>query len=143
MAKPAVIFGGPSDEHDISILTGLQVTRALGEVHAIYWSKLGDWFEVDTDLEAADFADGVPRKARELTFVAAPGQGLVAKKRPLDIDAVLIACHVGPGDGQPRLRSSDCGSRPSDLATHAGCYRCGGSACIRRALYRQAPVWRI
>lgn len=98
MAKPAVIFGGPSDEHDISILTGLQVTRALGEVHAVYWSKTGDWFEVDTDLEAADFADGVPRKARELTFVAAPGQGLVAKKRPLDVDAVLIACHGGPGE---------------------------------------------
>jgi D-alanine-D-alanine ligase len=98
MAKPAVIFGGPSDEHDISILTGLQVTRALGDVHAVYWSKTGAWFEVDTDLEAADFADGVPRKARELTFVAAPGQGLVAKKRPLDIDAVLIACHGGPGE---------------------------------------------
>ncbi len=98
MAKPAVIFGGPSDEHDISILTGLQVTRALGDVHAVYWSKTGDWFEVDTDLEAADFAEGVPRKARELTFVAAPGQGLVAKKRPLDVDAVLIACHGGPGE---------------------------------------------
>lgn len=98
MAKPAVIFGGPSDEHDISILTGLQVTRALGDVHAVYWSKLGDWFGVDADLEAAAFADGVPRKARELTFVAAPGQGLVAKKRPLDVDAVLIACHGGPGE---------------------------------------------
>jgi D-alanine-D-alanine ligase len=98
MAKPAVIFGGPSDEHDISILTGLQVTRALGDVHAVYWSKVGDWFEVDTGLEAADFADGVPRKSRELTFVAAPGQGLVAKKRPLEVDAVLIACHGGPGE---------------------------------------------
>lgn len=98
MAKPAVIFGGPSDEHDISILTGLQVTRALGDVHAVYWSKTGDWFEVDPDLEAADFAEGVPRKARELAFIAAPGQGLVAKKRTLDVDAVLIACHGGPGE---------------------------------------------
>ncbi len=98
MAKPAVIFGGPSDEHDISILTGLQVTRALGEVHAVYWSKLGDWFEVDPGLEAADFADGVPRKARDLAFVAAPAQGLITKKRPLDVDAVLIACHGGPGE---------------------------------------------
>ena len=98
MAKPAVIFGGPSDEHDISILTGLQVVRALGDVHAVYWSKVGDWFEVDADLEAVDFADGVPRKSRELTFVAAPGQGLVAKRRPLDVDSVLIACHGGPGE---------------------------------------------
>ena len=98
MAKPAVIFGGPSDEHDISILTGLQVTRALGDVHAIYWSKTGDWFEVESDLEAAEFADGVPRRSRELTFVAAPGQGLILKKRQLDIDAVVIACHGGPGE---------------------------------------------
>jgi D-alanine-D-alanine ligase len=98
MAKPAVIFGGPSDEHDISILTGLQVTRALGDVHAVYWSKTGDWFEVDWGLEAADFADGVPRRSREMTFSAAPGQGLILKKRPLDIDVVVIACHGGPGE---------------------------------------------
>jgi D-alanine-D-alanine ligase len=98
MTKPAVIFGGPSDEHDISILTGLQVTRALGDVYAIYWAKVGDWYEVDPGLEAAEFADGVPRKSRELTFVASPGQGFVARKRPLDIDVVLIACHGGPGE---------------------------------------------
>lgn len=98
MAKPAVIFGGPSDEHDISILTGLQVTRALGDVHAVYWSKVGYWFEVDPGLEAVDFADGLPRKARELSFVAAPGQGLISKKRSLDVDSVLIACHGGPGE---------------------------------------------
>lgn len=98
MAKPAVIFGGPSDEHDISILTGLQVTRALGDVHAVYWSKLGDWFEVDPGLEAVDFADGVPRRAKELEFVASPGRGLISGRRPLAIDAVLIACHGGPGE---------------------------------------------
>lgn len=98
MAKPAVIFGGPSDEHDISILTGLQVTRAVGDAYAIYWSKLGDWFDVDQDLEAADFADGVPRRARELTFIASPGQGLLARKKRLDIDSIVVACHGGPGE---------------------------------------------
>ena len=98
MTKPAVIFGGPSDEHDISILTGLQVTRALGDVHAVYWSKVGDWFEVDAGLEAADFADGVPRGSQGLTFVAVPGQGLIAKRRRLDVDVAVIACHGGPGE---------------------------------------------
>ena len=29
MSKPAVVFGGPSPEHDISILTGLQAARTL------------------------------------------------------------------------------------------------------------------
>jgi D-alanine-D-alanine ligase len=98
MARPAVIFGGPSDEHDISILTGLQVTRALEHVHAVYWSKLGEFFLVPDDLEARDFADGVPSKARDLTFVAAPGEGLTLKRKPLDVDVVMVACHGGPGE---------------------------------------------
>ena len=94
----AVVFGGPSDEHDISILTGLQVARAVDGIEAIYWSKSGDWHLVDSGLEAGDFVDGVPRRARELTFVGAPGQGFVAKKRPLSLEAVFIACHGGPGE---------------------------------------------
>lgn len=98
MAKPAVIFGGPSDEHDISILTGLQVTRALGDVHGVFWSKTGDWYLIESGLEAADFIDGPPRKSRELSFVAAPGAGLTLKKKPLDVAAIFIACHGGPGE---------------------------------------------
>ena len=98
MSKPAVFFGGPSDEHDISILTGLQVARALGDVHAVYWSKSGEWYLVDSDLEAGDFADGVPRKARAASFVASPGQGILLKRKPLDVSAVFIACHGGPGE---------------------------------------------
>ncbi|MGH3649577.1 MAG: D-alanine--D-alanine ligase family protein [Acidimicrobiia bacterium] len=98
MSRQAVIFGGPSDEHDISILTGLQVARALEGIEAIYWSKSGEWHLVDPGLEAGDFVDGAPRKSREVSLVAAPGQGFVVKKRPLSLDAVLIACHGGPGE---------------------------------------------
>ena len=98
MPKPAVIFGGPSDEHDISILTGLQVTRALRDVYGVYWSKSGNWYLVDPDLEAAAFVDGPPRGGRELSFVATPGQGLSLKRKPIDITAVVIACHGGPGE---------------------------------------------
>src|SRR5690606_8366072 len=46
----------------------------------------------------ADFVDGVPRKAREVSFVAAPGGGFVQKRRPVPIDVALIACHGGPGE---------------------------------------------
>lgn len=98
MTTPAVVFGGPSDEHDISILTGLQVTRALEDVHSIYWSKSGEWHLVDNDLEAIDFAEGVPRKSKSLSFVVAPGQGFILKRKPLDISAILNACHGGPGE---------------------------------------------
>ena len=98
MSKPAVIFGGPSDEHDISVLTGLQVTRALGDVYAVFWAKSGKWFLVDPALEAVDFAEGAPRGSRELGFTAVPGGGLMRKKKPLDVSVVLVACHGGPGE---------------------------------------------
>jgi len=99
MTTAAVLFGGPSDEHDISILTGLQVARALpGDPPALYWSKAGEWFRVDADAEAADFVDGVPRKAREVGFVAAPGGGFIVKRKPIPLDVAVIACHGGPGE---------------------------------------------
>src|SRR5690606_35958883 len=58
----------------------------------------GEWYRVDPEAEAADFVDGVPRKAREVSFVAAPGGGFVQKRRPVPIDVALIACHGGPGE---------------------------------------------
>lgn len=97
MTTPAVVFGGPSDEHDISILTGLQVSHALKDVQVFYWSKGGEWFQVEPDSEAADFVEGPPRKARSVTLVPELGKGFVGKK-PIPISAVVNACHGGPGE---------------------------------------------
>lgn len=108
MPDVAVIFGGPSPEHDVSVLTGLQAARGLagrgGTPRALYWSKTGAWFEVDAALEAEAFLDGVPRGASRLTFVAAPGGGFsepggrLGRARPVEIDAALVCCHGGPGE---------------------------------------------
>jgi D-alanine-D-alanine ligase len=97
MSTPAVVFGGPSDEHDISILTGLQVARALGDVHCLYWSKQGEWFETEPGAEAADFVAGAPRKSKQIAFVPQWGRGFESR-RPLDISAVVVCCHGGPGE---------------------------------------------
>lgn len=96
MPKPAVLFGGPSPEHDVSILTGLQAARALGDVTGVYWAKDGRFWEVDAALEAGAFADGVPRRAGQLRLQA--GEGLLGRRRPLDISAVVNCCHGGPGE---------------------------------------------
>ena len=51
--KIAVIIGGPSPEHDISVLTGLQSARVLSsknEVSIIYWTKDNKWFLLDLSL---------------------------------------------------------------------------------------------
>ena len=109
MARPAVLFGGPSPEHDISILTGLQAAQALAHAGqdpmAIYWSKTGDHHLVPATSEAKDFLTGVPAKAQRVELVARPGGGFVAeggglfkKVAPLAISAVVIACHGGPGE---------------------------------------------
>lgn len=106
MASPAVIFGGASPEHDISVLTGLQAARALagGAPVCLYWSRGGEWFEVDAGLEGKDFADGAPRQARPLRLVTGPGGGFVGeggalrKQRPIDISAAVVCCHGAPGE---------------------------------------------
>lgn len=108
MSRPAVIFGGVSPEHDISVLTGLQAAQALDKAgrdpRCLYWSKSGDWFEVEAGLEAPDFAEGVPRKARPLRLVLAADGGFVGeggplrKERPLEIEACVVCCHGAPGE---------------------------------------------
>ena len=103
MSEPAVIFGGPSPEHDVSVIIGLQAARVL-RGHTIYWSKAGDWFSVDPDLEASDFVE-TPKGSTPLRLAANPGGGFVAgkgglfgKDRPLDISAAVNCCHGRPGE---------------------------------------------
>jgi D-alanine-D-alanine ligase len=104
-----VVFGGPSPEHDVSILTGLQAARELraagGQVEALYWTKAGGFVAVDPGLEAAAFLDGPPRGSRELRFVAQPGGGfffakggVFSSERRLGVGAVVNCCHGGPGE---------------------------------------------
>jgi D-alanine-D-alanine ligase len=109
MAEVGVIFGGPSPEHDVSVLTGLQVARELAgslghAVHGLYWSKAGDWFEVAPTLEGGDFTGGAPPSAQPLRLVVGPDGGFAGESRrlgrgrPLELSAVVICCHGGPGE---------------------------------------------
>ena len=106
-----MIFGGPSPEHDVSILTGLQAVQGLagasgiGTVRALYWSKAGAWYEVPAATEAASFLEGVPAGAAQLRLISGPGggffkrgSGLRAREERLDLDVVLVCCHGGPGE---------------------------------------------
>ncbi len=109
--RVAVLFGGPSPEHDVSILTGLQAVRALrevrevAEIHALYWTKTGSWCEVPTGVEAAAFLSGAPDGATPLELLVGPGGGFVARRgrlttrfEPLGLDAAIVCCHGGPGE---------------------------------------------
>lgn len=112
LARIAVVFGGPSPEHDVSILTGLQALRgfnqvpSIGELHSFYWSKAGEWFEVPTKLEASAFLQGVPAGATPLRLAVGAGGGYFAQKagrfgtreQLVEVDTVLVCCHGGPGE---------------------------------------------
>jgi D-alanine-D-alanine ligase len=108
-AQVAVVFGGPSPEHDVSILTGLQAARELAraqrDIIGLYWTKTGEWYRVDASLEAVDFIDGVPRGAQSLQLVTGgegsgfvAGAGRLGRTRPLPLDVVVNCCHGGPGE---------------------------------------------
>jgi D-alanine-D-alanine ligase len=99
-----VVFGGPSPEHDISILTGLQAARALAadgaDVCCLYWTKTASWLRVPVEAEAKDFLDPEPKGAVEVDLHV-PG-GFVERKRmrasAIELGAVLNCCHGGPGE---------------------------------------------
>jgi D-alanine-D-alanine ligase len=100
----AVVFGGPSPEHDISILTGLQAARLLARDGAtpicLYWTKTGDWVKVPAELEAVAFTEPTVPGSTPVEL-AVPG-GFSEKGRlrakPLEIDVVINCCHGGPGE---------------------------------------------
>jgi D-alanine-D-alanine ligase len=107
----AVLFGGPSPEHDVSILTGLLVchellsTRNKNAVTAIYWTKNGSFFEVDPALEASAFIEGTPSAGVALMLAVGPEGGFSRRKgrlggarEPVVTDAVVLCCHGGPGE---------------------------------------------
>jgi len=99
----AVLFGGPSPEHEISILTGLQAERVLTSAgHAvtpIYWSPSGEWFQVPAGTEGKDYLDAVPKGAKPIEVRLSGDSGLFVKKRELQIEAVLLCLHGGVGEG--------------------------------------------
>lgn len=103
----AVLFGGPSPEHEISILTGLQSERVLtaaGEsVLPIYWAPSGGWYLVPARTEAKDYLQGVPAGSRPVEVRLGDKPGLYLKKRfgedALEPSAVLVCLHGGLGEG--------------------------------------------
>lgn len=108
MSAPfAVVFGGPSPEHEISILTGLQAERVLLEgghdVVALYQAHTGAWWVVPPRSEAKDFLTGAPSGSQEAEVVISGKPGIYVKKgmgkKALDIEAALLCFHGGLGEG--------------------------------------------
>lgn len=104
MTTIGVVFGGPSPEHDVSVLTGLQAARALAQagddVLCLYWTKSGAWMSVPVSSEASAFLEPDPPGSARVDLSLS--EGFVEHKRrrsaPLDISVILNCCHGGPGE---------------------------------------------
>ena len=98
------MFGGPSPEHDISILTGLQAARSLSDggmdVHRLYWTKSSSWRKVPETAEAADFLEPEVERSVPVSFGVPEGFAEQRRRRPapLALRTVLNCCHGGPGE---------------------------------------------
>jgi len=102
-----VVFGGPSNEHDISILTGLQCERLLARagvaVSPIYWDRTQRWHLVSNETEARDYLDGPPPSSTELELRVGSEPGFYKRQRfgakRFDGGPILNCMHGGAGEG--------------------------------------------
>lgn len=109
----AIIFGGRSPEHEVSIVTAHQVKAALAENHdviPIYITKEGIWLTGDELGELSTFTDGALPSANDYDSVTVEFQanprfsvlpkrsGIFKKKSELNIDVVFPAIHGVNGE---------------------------------------------
>ncbi len=109
----ALIFGGRSPEHEVSIITAHQVNAALDESHEvtpIYITKDGAWLTGETLSELKTFTEGnLPQAVdfdkvsiefeTQARFCVLPRRtSLFAKKKELSIDVVFPTIHGVHGE---------------------------------------------
>jgi len=107
----AVLFGGRSPEHDVSIVTGLQALEALDQERfngfPVYVSTDGKWFTGDALRQRANYLPKDPIiktlapvlldtspsvDGRGRLLPVKPG-GFFAKPKPIEFDVALFAFH--------------------------------------------------
>ena len=109
--RVAVLFGGPSVEHDVSIISALQLMATMEPRHdpiPVYLSRDGRWWTGDALKEISAYgtdepAGGEPcelRLGRDGAPFAVPGGSRFKSDRDLQVDAAINAIHgTGGEDG--------------------------------------------
>jgi D-alanine-D-alanine ligase len=107
----AVVFGGRSVEHDVSIITGLQVAAAAGARHRVtpvYVTREGQWLvgdslaTLDAYTRSAPPEDATPirldGRERALVEIGARRSSIRRRPRAIPVDVVIPACHGTDGE---------------------------------------------
>ncbi|MBE5730746.1 MAG: D-alanine--D-alanine ligase [Clostridiales bacterium] len=96
--KIAVVFGGRSSEHDISIITGVMAVNAASirhEVIPVYISREGEMIS-GKGFDRTDTFEGEV-KGKKVVFVPGSG-GITVGGRLIKLDCVINACHGRSGE---------------------------------------------
>jgi D-alanine-D-alanine ligase len=109
--RVAVLFGGPSVEHDVSIISAQQLMAVMAPKHEpipVYLARDGRWWTGDALKEIGAFGAEQPegaepcelRLGRDGAPFAAPGGSRFRGDRDLQLDAAICAIHgTGGEDG--------------------------------------------
>ena len=102
----AVIFGGVSNENEISVITGTMAANVLrsggGQVVPLYLSQKGELYTGDILLDINTFKDGGFEKAAHASVVRGGVNELNKRgkiKKFIKVDVALNCCHGGLGEG--------------------------------------------
>src|SRR5699024_2409407 len=112
MKKAGVIFGGRSVEHEVSVITGMQIIenmdRSKYQPVPIYITKEGKWLTGESLLDFGNFKKENFQEAKEIfmtpvynnyNLYANPEEvGLLGKKILGDVDVIFPAIHGTHGE---------------------------------------------
>ncbi len=128
MKKLCVLFGGQSSEHDVSIITGMQLAKAIEKKYKIEKIYLGldNKFYLASDIEEVSyFYNKKSIKLKEINIFN--GKICINHKffkKYIDIDCVINCCHGGVGENGDlagffevqRVKYTSAGSLASHIA---------------------------
>ena len=109
--RVAVLFGGPSVEHDVSIISAQQLMAVMDPRHEpipVYLARDGRWWTGDALREIGSFGREVPagaepcelRLGRDGAPFGIPGSSRFKGDRDLQVDAAINSIHgTGGEDG--------------------------------------------
>lgn len=108
LKKVAVFFGGRSPEHDVSVVTGLQILQAIDsaryEAFPVYVSPSGEWLVGDVLRRRSSYllTPALRAEAREVRLDMKPGRrarlipvktGLLGRAEATEFDVAVPAFH--------------------------------------------------
>jgi len=107
-----VMFGGKSTEHEVSVITGVQVLQNIDkekfEVVPIYVAKDGAWYTSPrfSDITTFKNLEEIPNFAEEVTPLFSAGKlkllikqkGFLAKEKELPVNVFFLCFHGGLGE---------------------------------------------